>query len=145
MELASFDRQNSSPPVSVRATLRYSVLAPDSVRVSKPLVFQQKENTFSSSRNQAGLGLCRKGKDNIKFLSEIMATYAANYLVRGLSFEVFKILPRLRVYTIYKGAITISSFLTINTRIKYCWCYSNSCLYTCFFAVFNVCICIIIS
>ena len=87
MELASFDRQNSSPPVSVRA--RYSVLAPDSVRVSKPLVFQQKENTFSSSRNHAGLGLCRKGKDNIKFISEIMATYAANYLVRGLSFEVF--------------------------------------------------------
>ena len=69
---------------------RYSVLAPDSVRVSKPLVFQQKENTFSSSRNHAGLGLCRKGKDNIKFISEIMATYAANYLVRGLSFEVFK-------------------------------------------------------
>ena len=88
MELASFDRQNSSPPVSVRAAI-YSVLAPDSVRVSKPLVFQQKENTFSSSRNHAGLGLCRKGKDNIKFISELMATYAANYLVRGLSFEVF--------------------------------------------------------
>ena len=39
-----------------------------------------------------------------------MATYAANYLVRGLSFEVFKILPSLRLYTMYKGAITISSF-----------------------------------
>ena len=47
----------------------YSVLALDSERVSKPLVFQQKENAFSSSRNHADLGLCRKGKDNnIKYL-----------------------------------------------------------------------------
>ena len=53
----------------------------------------------------------------------------------GLS-NVFLILPSSRLYTIYKGAITISSFLTINTWIKYWWCYNNSCLYTCFSAVF---------